>query len=492
MQTNKQPKQQFSEKQFIAFVFNYIAGFGFISVVMTMFDVGPFSYLVLGLTSFAILGVVLSFSRLSVLCGNSAYGGSYLIAKKAVGTNSKTKRFFVFLSGWNVSLTGSFNGVVIPAVLIFSFADIPVVKANNNIIIGLLVGGFLLFGLLTFISLFGLKINKKAIFYFAVIKWIVVIGGFILGIYLIGTTNGKGFVENNLIGTRENIDFFKIIFISLALTIAFAGTEDLASITPDVKSNNLRKCFLIAFGCVVLLYLVGFVIISGLDGIRGYGLALGNKDPKAINNYGSIYRLVGGVPLLVIYGLGLLVNSLASRLSMTITTARKYVALAQDGFLPSFLAKTNKHNEYHHAVLISNLMTLLVMLIMVIIPFLPDHNNNNNSLFNAIEQLVTVTIEMAAAISLIQYFITFIFFFMIFAKKENQKLIPLWEKVSYVISFALVSVLLFVPLFPFNQWTVFNTFKIVVLICFYLLGVGFFGYAEWKNKNKYQLMNNNS
>ncbi|WP_234943758.1 hypothetical protein [Mycoplasmoides genitalium] len=61
MQTNKQPKQQFSEKQFIAFVFNYIAGFGFISVVMTMFDVGPFSYLVLGLTSFAILGVVLSF-----------------------------------------------------------------------------------------------------------------------------------------------------------------------------------------------------------------------------------------------------------------------------------------------------------------------------------------------------------------------------------------------------------------------------------------------
>lgn len=106
--------------------------------------------------------------------------------------------------------------------------------------------------------------------------------------------------------------------------------------------------------------------------------------------------------------------------------------------------------------------------------------------------MVTVTIEMAAAISLIQYFITFIFFFMIFAKKENQKLIPLWEKVSYVISFALVSVLLFVPLFPFNQWTVFNTFKIVVLICFYLLGVGFFGYAEWKNKNKYQLMNSNS
>ncbi|WP_241517984.1 hypothetical protein [Mycoplasmoides pneumoniae] len=55
-QLHKPNRQQFSEKQFIAFAFNYVAGFGFISVVLTMFKLGPFSYLILGLAALGILG----------------------------------------------------------------------------------------------------------------------------------------------------------------------------------------------------------------------------------------------------------------------------------------------------------------------------------------------------------------------------------------------------------------------------------------------------
>ncbi|WP_159226088.1 APC family permease [Mycoplasmoides pneumoniae] len=490
-QLHKPNRQQFSEKQFIAFAFNYVAGFGFISVVLTMFKLGPFSYLILGLAALGILGVMLSFSRLSIICGSKAYGGSYLIAKKALGAKTITARFFTFLSGWNVSLTGPFNGLIVPAVLVLSFADIKAVKDNNGALIGLLVGGFVLFGALNFISLFGLKMNKNAILFFAIVKWVVVLGGLILGIYLIGTNHGHGFVENNTLGEHiEDLSFLKVISTTVGMLVAFAGTEDLTAITPDVKSKNIRKCFLLMFGAVTLLYLIGFVIISGISGLNGYGLDGKEKNEKAINTFGSIYFQAGGkylgIPLLVIFGLGFLLNSLASRLGMTITTARKYVALAQDGFLPSFINEQNKHHEYHKAVWASNIMTLAVMVLMIIVPFLPNDENPGKQLvmFDAISVLVEVAIELAVLISLIQYFITYIFFFMILAKKEGSASVSWWEIASYGVSFAIITVLLFVNLFPITAWKNTNTFKLSILAAFFALGIGFFIHSEIKNKGQ--------
>lgn len=93
-----QINRKFSEKQFLLFVVNYIAGFGFIATAISLFRLGPFSWLIFLLVSLVSLIVTLSFARLSSIDSQN-YGGPYLWAKKAVDKEKIAGRMFSFFTG---------------------------------------------------------------------------------------------------------------------------------------------------------------------------------------------------------------------------------------------------------------------------------------------------------------------------------------------------------------------------------------------------------
>lgn len=440
-------KKNFNERSFTLFTINYIIGFGFITTIMSLIKLNLFGIIVIAITAIITLGVSLVFARLVNHYPNE-YGGSYAYAKKL------NNKHFSFFMGWNQYIQGPILASTAPLFLATAASYL----TSDNTILWIIRGlSITLFIGLVLISTLGLKLNKYIILSSAIVKWIILLSAFIISIYIAASTNN--FASNLQVKTINPY----LIFSNIILFIyAFAGTEDVAAMAKDVSFKNFRKILMIAFVFMLTFYVIFYAILLGVDSTK-------------IQNFSQIFQIVFGSAGIILFVVGLFFNGISSRISINISTARKVVPLAEDGFLFKALAKTNSKNEFKNAMWFNAALTIISMLIFWLLPMLLG-----------LEDFFESVIQIGSIAFLIQHLLTIVIALVLEHKKVITK-IALWEKILYYLVIAIIAITLVIFIFPFilnEPWTVQNTIMIISYPSFILLGYGFKFIANKIDKRK--------
>lgn len=425
-------KKHFNEKSFTFFTINFIVGFGFITVIQSLIDIGLYGILVFVITSFIILGVGLVYSRLSNSYNNE-YGGTYYYSKQVFNKS------FSFYMGWNQYI----QGPVLSATAPLFIASASEYLTNNEQVLWILrITSIIFFILLVLVSTLGLHINKILILISSIIKWIILILGLGITIYLVIDN-----FNNNFINISQ-INPYLIFSNILSFIYAFGGYEDVSSMSKDVQFKNFRKILITSFLFIFILYAIFYTLIQFIN-------------IPQFNNFIQIYQIGLGLSGSIIFVVGLIFNSISARLSVNLTAARKLISLVNDGYLFSALSKTNKRGEYKNAIYFNALLTIGSMLIFWLIPYFLNLNN----FFEAV-------INVGSIAFLIQYMFTFIIALVLY-KKKKLKYIKTWELIIYYVSIVLISVVLLIYVFPFiigSSWSIESLITIISYILFILGG----------------------
>lgn len=431
--------KNFNEKSFTLFTINYIVGFGFISTIVSLVNLNLFGIITVVATTLITFGVSLVFSRLTNNFKNE-YGGSYNYTKKL---NNKNFSFFV---GWNQYIQGPILASTSP---LFLATAAGYLTNDSNLIWIIRAVSIGFFILLVLISTMGLKLNKYVILASGTVKWLILLVAFIIVIYL----TIKNFNQPSVV-SNSNITAYLIFSNILTFMYSFGGIEDVSAMANDVKFKNFRKIIMIAFAFILTFYFVFYIIFV----FAGSKIVI---DGKPIENFSQIFQIALGATGIWVFIIGLLFNGISGKISIAISTSRKVVPLAADGYLFHFLTYKNSKGEFKNAIWFSAIITIVSMLIFWLIPTLLD-----------IENFFESVIEIGSVAFLLQYFLTFIVAFILEKKKIIGK-IPTWEKIAYVISMSIIFVTLLVFLFPFiagQNWKTENTIILVSYIIFIGLG----------------------
>ncbi|QKT05347.1 APC family permease [Mycoplasma sp. OR1901] len=424
-----------------------------------------------------IFGTSLVFSRLA----NSFkehYGGSYAFSRqleekiynkehniqKENVKKQKLLNHFNFFIGWNQFIQSPILSSVSPLFL-STIIELIISKENPNystIVWTIRVVSFVFFALLIVISTFGLKLNRKIVFFSGIVKWIFLAIGLGILVYLafadniFSPTPFEGYKENinNTINTNLTP---KLMFTNIILFIfSFAGIEDMASMTKDVKFKSFRKVLFWSISIVLIIYLLFYTFILGIKDLSSY---------KNFSQFYTSYTRGLGVFGVIIFIIGFISNDIGYKISQTVSTARKLLPLSQDHHISPFFAIQNKKGEYHNAIIFTGVFTFISMIILWLVPILLTGDNSENPYFNAV--IIVNSIGL-----LIEDMLTYIVAFMLERKKIIPK-IPLWEKIIYIINVVWIFTITTIIIFPFtinDPWKSENTFVFVIYFSFILIG----------------------
>lgn len=437
--------QNFNQKSFTLFTINYIVGFGFIATITSLIQLSLFGLIVLAATIIISFGVCLVFSRLTNVFKNE-YGGTYAYSKKL---NNKQFSFFL---GWNQYIQGPILASSSPLFL----ADAASYLTDDVTTLWIIrVASIVFFIILVLVSTFGIRLNKWVILVTGAFKWVILFLALVLTIYLVNIENN---FANNVVDTKINA--YLIFSNILSFMYAFGGVEDVSSMSKDVKFKNFKTILMVAFAFILTIYLVFYILLMGLN-VANY------------QNFANVFQNSLGLTGLIIFIVGILFNAISSKISINISTARKIVALVDDGYLFSWLGKQNKNNEYKNAIWFNAIITIVSMILFWLLPTLLDLN----IFFSSI-------ISIGSIAFLLQYFFTFVIALRLERLKVINKIFWL-EKVVYIIAATLIVATLLIYLFPFivlEPWTINNTITLVSYFAF--LGLGYLIQIGFNLKNK--------
>ncbi len=476
--------KKFTERQFLFFVVNYIAGFGFISTALSLFELGPLSWVIFFLVSLISLIVTLAFARVSAIDKNN-YGGAYLWAKKAFNSERYSHRLFIFFTGWNNFIASPLYAAIAPLFILSAFKGIDGIQGNAANTWILIAAGFTFYLLLAFLSTKGTSLNKKLIAVFASIKWAVLLSTLIVALIVIGK-NGNGYAINNDIKQgpfkEREITLGAVATVFITFFYFYSGAEDISTMTPDVKTTNFRKILIISFIAVFLFYFVGILIFNGLLNVSQSDDDKG-KDGR-IASVADIFRLAGGLGALIFYGVGALFNNVSTRLSTIIANSRKILPLAQDNYLPTTFSKANSKGEFQNAIWFTFGTTIITMTVLFFVPLITSNFDFDKS--------TEYAASIGSAATLVQYILVFFIIFRLIYKKE-QLYQKNWtrelEQILFGIGVFIILLMLLFYLFPVidgkTKWQLKNTLTLVVYGVLILIGFALFMTQEYKrNKQK--------
>lgn len=426
-------KNQLSEKQFIFFGLNYVVGFGFIATISKVIKLGVWGILVFAITSLITLAVIYSFARAGQRFQYKV-GGSYAYAKRVFGPK------MVFFQGWNqisqIILFSSTTPLFLSQLLISIDPDRKWVYILLSLLlyIGLISTGF-----------FGFKLSKWFIFGAAILKWITLGLGMGLIIYLISKSGDYG----TTFRSYGAVSVTSIASTILSFIYAYGGFESLALLSGNTKTSRFKKIMLLIFFIILASYFLFYIIFIGLpkDLISSFGLE-------------AVYKYVWGFAGFSVFTVGLLFNRITGTTSSPAPYARMIMPLADDGFLPRPLVKTNKHGEYKNAIVLAMLMAIGSSIIFTIIP-------QAFGVGNVFEKML----DAGNIAYLVQYLLTIVTIYVWHIKKIDK--IPLWERVIYIIgAIAIIFTLIFSQFsFLIGQETNFEEFlPLIAYIVTIILG----------------------
>ncbi|MXR05701.1 APC family permease [Mycoplasma flocculare] len=428
-------KNSLSERQFVIYGLNYVVGFGFIATISHVISQGVWGVLVFILTSLITLAVIFAYARAGQKYQNEV-GGSYAYAKKTF------KNWLVFFQGWNQ----------VSQIMLFS-ATTPLFFSNLltsfdserkwvYVVISLVVYiGLILTGA------FGFRLSKWVVFLTAIFKWLTLIIGFGLIIYLISSSKSYG-------ETFQSVAPFSILTFSgsvLSFIYSYGGFESLATISKNVETKRFKKVMILIFLIVISSYFLFYIIFLGLG-------------KQYISDFGleSVYKVLWGSAGASLFTIGLAFNRMSGAISYVQPNARFISPLAEDGFLPACLAKKNKYNEYQNAIYLSVFIAIFSSLVFTIIPEILGIKNSFN------------TILKAGNISFLVNYLLCIFTVLVWKWRNNED-IPLWETIIYILGMITILFTLIFSQLPFigSEKLYFEQFVPLISYVFTIL-VGYF------------------
>lgn len=221
------------------------------------------------------------------------------------------------------------------------------------------------FWFLTFINLKGLKISAKFASYCGIIGMVIPMA-LIIVLAIIWLTLGKPLQLHltfaNMLPTFKSSDSW----VSLtAIMTAFLGME--LSAVHINKIDNAQQNFPKAMLCSVLIILTTMTFGSLAIAIvlPENQINLVNGVIQAFSNFFAAYHMKWIIPVIVIM---LLLGSLGNIINWIISPAKGLLHAAQDGYLPAFLQKENKHGVESNLLLIQAALVSIFCLAFLLMP----------------------------------------------------------------------------------------------------------------------------
>ncbi|WP_426460972.1 amino acid permease [Mycoplasma hafezii] len=447
--------KHFTQKSFTFFTINYVIGVGFLTTIGTLVQFSLWGYLIILLSAFVIFAVSLVFSRLADNFKEN-YGGSYAFVRH-LDNDNKTDRQrkifnnFSFFVGWNQFVQNPILSSVSPLFLASAIIGLfPQDTPNYLTYVWITrILSLLFFIFLIFLSTIGLKTNKKIILVTSTVKWFALLMGIGILVYSVITDNrfDENFTEFARNGSK-NVNAQLILSNALLFVYAFAGTEDVSAMVKDVEVKSFRRILIISFAAVLTFYMVAFTLLLGFDAI---------KTKQGMIGIYSVFLIFGSILFII----GYLANDVTSKITASVSTARKLVPICEDGNLFYQLTKKNKKGEFQNAIWFTTVITLITLVVFWVMNiFLGSTAEGEQDRF-----FETAILGSAVAL-VIEDFCTFITAFLL-ERKKVIKPIPIWEKIIYVLAMILILVLMISYFFPQIYGVAPNSNTVVVISIYF-------------------------
>jgi amino acid transporter len=305
---------------FVFVMFSYTTGgpFGLEGMVTTS---GPGMSLIFLLIIPFFLSIPVSLVAAELTTAMPVEGGFYRWSRAAFGD------FWGFLAGWwnwtSSFLLGSSYAVLFTDYLTYYF---PGIVGWKHWLVSLALIAFI-----TWINILGIRMVGKAATVFELFIFIPVIGLVVLGL---AQWHHNPFAPL----LPPNQPFSKVFGVGLALVIwGYAGYEQLSTVAEDVE--NPQRTYPRALALVIPLSIATYFlpVFASLA-------ALGNWQQWKDGYFSTAALLIGGAWLGHLMAIGAMVGNVALLNSTVLTAAPMPLTLAEDGYLPPFLAR--RHPRY--------------------------------------------------------------------------------------------------------------------------------------------------
>jgi len=305
---------------FVFVMFSYTTGgpFGLEGMVTTS---GPGMSLIFLLIIPLFLSIPVSLVSAELTTAMPVEGGFYRWSRAAFGD------FWGFLAGWwnwtSSFLLGSSYAVLFTDYLTYYF---PSIVGWKHWLVSLALIAFI-----TWVNVLGIRMVGKAATVFELFIFIPVIGMVVLGL---AKWHHNPFTPL----LPPNQPFSKVFGVGLALVIwGYAGYEQLSTVAEDVE--NPQRTYPRALALVIPLSIATYFlpVFAGLA-------ALGNWQQWKDGYFSTAAFLIGGPWLGHLMAIAAMVGNVALLNSTALTAAPIPLTLAEDGYLPPFLAR--RHPRY--------------------------------------------------------------------------------------------------------------------------------------------------
>jgi len=305
---------------FVFVMFSYTTGgpFGLEAMVTTS---GPGMSLIFLLVVPFFLSIPVSLVSAELTTAMPVEGGFYRWTRAAFGD------FWGFLAGWwNWSasfLLGGSYAVLFTDYLTFYFPGI--VGWKHWLV------SFALIALLAWVNILGIQMVGKAATVFEIFIFIPVIAMVVLGLAKWHHNPFEPWIP-------PNQPFSKVFGVGLALVIwGYSGYEQLSSVAEDVE--NPSRTYPRALALVIPLSIATYFlpVFAGLA-------ALGNWQQWKDGYFSTAAFLIGGQWLGSLMTVGAMIGNVALLNSTMLTASPMPFTLAEDGYLPPFIAR--RHARY--------------------------------------------------------------------------------------------------------------------------------------------------
>lgn len=279
----------------------------------------------------------------AILCSKFPQtGGPHVYLKNIFGN---TPAFFTGWTYWVISWVSTAT-VVIAAIRYLA----PLIGAYNSLLyLGLEI---LLLLTIMLLNLKGIAVAGRIEFIFTLLKFIPLI---IIPVAALGQFDSRNFVIDQ---NTSNLTFSQILSEVILLTFwGFIGLESATAQAGSVinPSKTIPKAIVTGTLCVAIIYLINNI---GIIGIIPKEELITSSSP-----YVDATQIIFGGKGHIIISLIAAIICIGTLNAWVLTSGQIALGLAEDGFMPSFLAKTNKNGAPVWSILISCIGILPLLII---------------------------------------------------------------------------------------------------------------------------------
>ena len=175
----------------------------------------------------------------------------------------------------------------------------------------------------------GIKSSARVETYLVFVKIAIVLAVIVVGVFYVKTDNLTPYLPYGFSGVATG-----------AATVFFAvfGYDAMSTAAEESKEaeRNLPKAIVLSLAIAMVLYLLAATVLTGM---------VKYTDLSATAAFSEAFAAVGLPAFAKVVAVGAIVGIITVLFSFTLGASRVWYAIARDGLLPAWFAKTNKHHS---------------------------------------------------------------------------------------------------------------------------------------------------